>query len=239
MAVIATVADEAPTEDDVVAAFDELAARLRSTPAVTATDVVTYTYGRLGFVGDTVDYYSPDNSLIHRVLRRRRGIPLTLAAVAVEIGRRVGVELTVVGLPGHVLLGRGDGTDRWYDPYAGGAELDHEGCRALFARFHDISAFDQSMLDPLDRAAFATRMLNNLKAAHHRRGDIGRLARVLELTVALPTAGVTEHREHAAVLTALGRYDQAADSHDRLAVLDQSQANRHRGTARRLRAHRN
>ena len=243
MAVIASIAPRPPVEGDVVTAFDELAIRFGASPATPtrprSSDVITYAFGRLGFMGDTADYYSPDNSFIHRVLVRRRGIPLTLAAVASEIGRRVDVDLSVVGLPGHVLLGDGAEPTRWFDPFGGGAVLDRRRCVELFSRFHPVEAFDDAMLDPIAPAMFAARMLNNLKLVYHRRGDVAQVARVLELGVALPTSGVGERREYAAVLTALGRYDQAAEQQDALAVIDSERASEYLAGARRLRAHRN
>ncbi|MEL7156049.1 MAG: transglutaminase-like domain-containing protein [Actinomycetota bacterium] len=243
MAVVASIAPEPPSEDEVVAGFDELAIRLGAMPnpepKLTAAQVVTYAYGKLGFVGDTANYYDPANSFIHRVLRRRRGIPLTLAAVATEIGRRVNVELSIVGLPGHVILGDGPEPERWFDPFAAGAELDEERCRSLFARFHPIEAFDRSMLRPIDAVAIATRMLGNLKLVYRKAGDLSQMVKVLELAVALPTSGVTERYELAAVLSALGRYDQAAEQRELLVGLDPEKASEHLTAARIQRARRN
>ena len=245
MAVVASVAPGPPDEADVVGAFDNLAASLDPTAggagggAGPTAAVVTHTFGTLGFAGNTADYYHPNNSFIHWVLRHRRGIPLTLAAVASEIGRRHGVELSIVGLPGHVILGDGPTPSRWFDPFAGGAELDLEGCRRLFAQFHDLEAFDQSMLAPIEPTAITTRMLTNLKLVYRQQGDIGQLARVLDLAVAVPGSALTERYELAAVLTGLGRTELAADQHELLITLDPARAEDHRRAVHRLRARRN
>jgi len=42
-------------------------------------------FRELGLRGDTDTYYDPANSLLHRVLQRRRGIPITLAVVTMEV----------------------------------------------------------------------------------------------------------------------------------------------------------
>src|SRR3712207_3216914 len=58
-----------------------------------------------GFVGDRERYDHPDNSMLDLVLRRRRGLPIVLSVVYVEVGRRAGIALSGVGLPGHFVVG--------------------------------------------------------------------------------------------------------------------------------------
>ena len=237
MAVIASVAPDPPDEDDIVAEFDRLAEGVAADPSPEA--VLSYVHGELGFVGNVANYYSPSNSLVHRVLRDRRGIPLTLAAVGVEIGRRVDVELTIVGLPGHVVIGDGRQPRRWFDPFAGGAELDVEASRRLFSRFHPVESFSLDVLQPIGPTATTIRMLNNLKVCYRNLGDLSQLAKVLSLAVVVPAAPVSERHELAMVLAALGRDEQAARQHDRLAELDPERADAHRLAASRHRARRN
>ncbi len=242
MAVVASVAPDAPGEDEVVAAFDALAAELpaaRGPGPLGAEGVLTHVYGELGFVGNTADYYSPDNSLVHRVLATRRGIPLTLGMIGVEIARRVGVELSVVGLPGHVIVGDGPEPSRWFDPFGGGAELDLEGCRQLFGRFSPIESFDVAMTAPISPLAATARMLGNLKLCYRNGGNLAQMARVLELSAELPGAPVTERLELAGALAALGRDEQAARQRDLLARLDPARAQAHQAAAIRHRARQN
>ena len=61
-------------------------------------------YDRLGFRGDVDDYHQPANSYLDEVLRRRQGMPITLAVVLLALGRRIGVELVPIGAPGHFLV---------------------------------------------------------------------------------------------------------------------------------------
>lgn len=244
MATVASVAPDPPDEAEVVAQFDQLAQQLTDDLAAAKRDrttetVLGYVYGQLGFVGNATDYYNPDNSLVHRVLKRRRGLPLTLAMVGSEIARRVGVELSIVGLPGHVLLGDGPEPARWFDPFAGGAELDLEGCRALFGRFHPVESFTPAMADPIDAVISTIRMLGNLKLSYRNLGDLSQLVKVLELSCALPGSPVTERLELAGALAALGRDDQAAEQRRLLIELDPARADAHRAAAARHQARRN
>ena len=223
-----------PSEESVVTALDDIAEACPDGADTAA--VLRHVFGTEGFTGDRIDYHDPANSLIHRVLERRRGIPLSLAAVAAEVARRRQRDLRPVGLPGHVLLGEGPDPDRWYDPFGGGATLDVDGCRTLFGRFHPIEAFQPSMLAPMRPEAVAIRTLTNLRVAWMRRGEASHLIPVLELRANMASADLGDRLELARLLAALGRNDRAAAEFDRLAELDPRDAERHRARALALRA---
>lgn len=58
----------------------------------------------LGFAGNSKDYYNPDNSVIHRVLETRRGIPISLGVIYLLVGRRINLPVFGVGAPAHFLV---------------------------------------------------------------------------------------------------------------------------------------
>lgn len=235
LAVVASVdPDGPPPEASVVTALDSVAEGCPD--GADAATVLRHVFGTEGFSGDRTDYYDPANSLLHRVLERRRGIPLSLAAVTAEVARRRGGDLRPVGLPGHVLLGEGSEPDRWYDPFAGGAPLDIDACRTLFRRFHPVEAFQPTMLTPMPPEAVAIRTLNNLKVAWIKRGEASRVIPVLELRANMSSADPEDRLELARLLEALGRNERAAAEFDRLAELDPQRSERHRARARALRA---
>ncbi|MEL6982621.1 MAG: transglutaminase-like domain-containing protein [Actinomycetota bacterium] len=235
LAVVASVdPEQPPAEDEVVDHLDELSQGCSADDS--AAGVLAHLFGPAGFAANRSDYYDPSNSLIHRVLERRRGIPLSLAAVAVEVGRRHGIELHPVGLPGHVLLGRAGGSGPWYDPFAGGVELDEDGCAGILAAIDPTVRFDRRMLAPMSPAAVAVRTLNNLRVAYASKGMADRLVPVLELRANLPTGTIPDRVELARLLAGLGRVEQAAGEFERLAELDGESADNHRSRARSLRA---
>src|SRR5437868_6754996 len=88
-------------------------------------------FRELRFRGDARNYYDPENSFLHRVMARRLGIPITLSVLTIEVGRRAGIALDPVGMPGHFLVGI-PGEDAWLDAFAGGELLDLAGCEAPF-----------------------------------------------------------------------------------------------------------
>ena len=239
LAVLATVHQhESPSEDAIVAAFDDLAKTLVLAEP-TAASLLAEVYGSLGFVGDEGNYYDPSNSLIHLVLERRRGIPLTLASVAAELARRVGIDLRPIGMPGHVLLGEGPEPDTWYDPFRGGMQLGYDDCRELYARFHAVEAFNPDMLRALPAEGVAVRTLNNLRVAYARRGELAKTIPVLELRADMTEASFSDRLDLANLLAHFGRFPQAAKQYERLADQDQSQHELYLARAAACRAHSN
>ena len=82
-----------------------------------------------GFAGDRTDYFDPRNSYLNHVLDRRLGIPITLSLVLIEVGRRLGLDMEGVGLPGHFITGvRIGGEHVLLDPFNRGALLTVETC---------------------------------------------------------------------------------------------------------------
>jgi regulator of sirC expression with transglutaminase-like and TPR domain len=181
----------------------------------TLTGVRRHLFGDLGFAGDEVDYYDPRNSYLDTVLDRRVGIPITLSVVLMEVGRRLGVPLAGVSMPGHFLVRDKVDPDVFVDPFARGRELDRRGAEL---RFHSIqgpgAVFDPAFLEPVGRRAIIARMLANLETAATMRSDRFTLSWVLGLRAALPDAAEADRRKFASVLAATGRFVEAAEVFD-------------------------
>lgn len=172
----------------------------------------------LGFAGNAADYYDPRNSFLDQVVARRVGLPITLAVVMLEVGRRIGVPLDGVSMPGHFLVRDKVDPTVFVDPFARGAVLDERGCRLRFHQVHGPDAeFDPSFLDPVGKLAIIGRVLANLETIATVEGDREMLSWVLTLRAAMPDAGTAEHRKLASVLASSGRYDEAADVLEQLA----------------------
>jgi regulator of sirC expression with transglutaminase-like and TPR domain len=170
----------------------------------------------LGFSGNATRYYDPSNSFLDQVVRRRRGLPITLSVLGMEVGRRAGLRLEGVGLPGHFLLRHGP--DSYVDPFDGGRELDRTGCVERFREVNGPRAtFLPSYLDPVGPLSILARMLNNLKSVYAGRGEIAALSWVFDLRSALPQSSPLERREWAQVLGLTGRFLEAAQLMEALA----------------------
>jgi regulator of sirC expression with transglutaminase-like and TPR domain len=107
------------------------------------------------------------------VLTRRRGLPILLSVVYVEVARRAGIPLAGVGLPGHFVVGHfGADPPLLFDPFSGGATVEADVAPVL--------------VRPWRPAEIAMRMLNNLVAAYQRRGDVDAAIRAASMRLALP-----------------------------------------------------
>ena len=127
--------------------------------------------GTHGFAGDTEEYDHPDNSMLDLVLSRRRGLPILLSVVYVEVARRARIPLAGVGLPGHFVVGHaGSRPPLLLDPFNGGVAIDVGDTPLPWTSAHDI----------------AMRMLNNLVGSFHRRGDLTAAIHAAELRLQLP-----------------------------------------------------
>lgn len=169
----------------VMADLDQLAA---DCPTPTRDGVMQHLFTSGRFVGDRSDYHGWRNSCLDHVLTRRRGMPITLAVVGVEVARRVGVQLAGVGMPGHFLVG--DPTDPgWFaDPFHGRTGLQPSDCRELMVSM-GMSRWSERFLQTIPPRLVAARMLNNLKLSLERQRDEVRLAVVMQARQAMPELG--------------------------------------------------
>ena len=142
---------------------------------------------RHGYRGKRRDYDHPDNSMLDLVLERRRGLPILLSVVWIEVARRAGIRLSGVGLPGHYVAGHfGADPPLLVDPFAAGVRLGDRLPRAIARTWSHHET--------------AMRMLNNLVGSYTVRGDVGRAIRAAEMRLLLPV----EVAARAALETELG-----------------------------------
>lgn len=169
------------------------------------------------FVGDEVDYHHPDNSFLDRVLARRRGLPILLGVVTIEVGERAGIQLLPIGMPGHFLLRDSDDRELFVDPFGGGGRLDRAACEQLFHRLHPGQSFEASYLDPVDRHAVVARVLTNLVHTYLQRGPLDSLAWAASLRAEV--LGGEAWRMAARSHERIGAWEAAADAWSALAAV--------------------
>lgn len=163
--------------------FDRIAERL-STELESARSPrqVAESLGRVlgdeeAFSGNAEDYYDPGNSYIDDVLDRRVGIPISLSAIYMIVGRRAGLVMRGVGMPCHFLVQLEHGDDAFYlDPFGGGRILSRETCRAMLAGFRQ--SWREDYLRPVSDRDMLRRMMANLIHIYQRDKDQVRLDRL-------------------------------------------------------------
>lgn len=164
-------------------------ARANSGPG-RARAISDHLFDRLGFCGNTDDYYDPRNSFLTDVLDRRMGIPISLSVVYLEVARRVGVLAQGVNFPGHFLV-RVAIEDAWLflDPFSGGRTLTPVDLEALLRKTTTPDAvLEPSVIAAATKRQIVARMLVNLAGIYGRNGDLPRSLDVLERLAILEPA---------------------------------------------------
>lgn len=172
-----------------------------------------YLFHDMGFRGNQQDYYDARNSYLNEVLDRRTGIPITLSAVAMAVGRRAGLDVFGVGLPGHfVAKASAAGEEVLFDPFHGGRLLTPEKCRHLVEKVTGLSfEVNDEALRAVPLGVIVLRMLNNLKGVYLRNGDYPRAARVIERLRQLSPNDPLQRRDLGATLLQAGQAGRAID----------------------------
>jgi len=121
-------------------------------------------FTELGFEGDRETYDAPENALLPQVLERRRGLPITLSILWVDLARRLGFDAVGVGLPGHFIAGiRTDLGLLCFDPFHGGRPVGEErGSELVSAATGGKIAFHPTMLSPTPDRQTLARLVRNL-----------------------------------------------------------------------------
>ena len=238
--------DEYPELDvqQVLSDVDHLAARLarRVAEGAGAVDRLRALnqlfFADLGFGGNVNDYYNPDNSYLHRVLHTRRGIPISLAVLWLELAQGLGLDVQGIGFPGHFLVQVTLDEGRVViDPFTG-QSLGRGELRERIEEFHPQLPYTPSSdlplalyLRPTSPRQILARMLRNLQDIHRTQEDWQRFVPVQDRLIALLPDAWTEYRDRGLALAELGErararadlslyLQEAGDTSDREAMAD-------------------
>ncbi len=214
---IARIAYPDMDESFYLAQIETMAVRLKARIAgstdirLAAGEMTRLLFEEEGFRGNNKDYYDPDNSFLNCVLDRRTGIPITLSLLLMEVGRRAGLTVRGIGMPGHFIAGLyGEEGRILIDAFYRGAILDEDECRRRIA--HHYGGWDvlsANILDPVRPKEMLARLLRNLKGIYRRTGDDMRLFQVLEWIISLNPETAVEYKERGLLYENLGAFDRA------------------------------
>ncbi len=163
------------------------------------------------FQGDADSYDDPENSSVARVVARKRGMPITLSILVIEVGRRAGMRLSGVGLPGHFVVGGPDlPSGRFLDPFEGGKLCDTEDlARRVGSIFGTPVELPPEVFAPDSTRAILTRVLFNLRRSYERREMVEEALAALECAEALEPGESSYLRERGLLLLKTGRSEEA------------------------------
>lgn len=223
-AAVSLAQDEYPEVDlqTVLSEVDQLQARVRRRIAADTGPVQKlrilnqFFFQDLGFAGNVNDYYDPDNSFIHIVLHTRRGIPITLAVLWMELAQGLGLSVRGVGFPGHFLIKVNLPMGQVVIDPMDGKSLSREELSERLEPYRRNSGLIDELETPLGlylqtapSRDIIARMLRNLKEIHKSQGDWARLLAVQERLVVLLPEAWTEYRDRGLAHAELGHTEQA------------------------------
>lgn len=173
--------------------------------------LVHFLFDDLGFRGNADDYGNARNSFLDQVLDRKLGIPITLSLLAIEVGRRAGLELEGVGYPGHFLVRWTDqgGSQTYLDPFHGGGVVERDDLAVALVQRGFQPAHTDQLLAAVTKRQLLSRMLTNLKINFALREQAAECAQAIELLLLLSPWDLGEHRDRGLLALTLGRPDTA------------------------------
>ncbi len=123
-----------------------------------------------GFSGNREEYYEPDNSYINRVIETRQGIPISLSALFVFVGKRLELPVVGVGMPGHFLVKlEGETPAQFVDCFNGGTILSTEDCEQFITA--SGMDYDPRFLEKSSTPTMLARMLRNLLSIYDQESN--------------------------------------------------------------------
>jgi regulator of sirC expression with transglutaminase-like and TPR domain len=223
---------------DVGAQLDRLDTLARRVHGADVESVCRFLFDEFGLRGDRDHYDDPLNSFLDRVLDRGRGIPISLSVLLIEVGRRCGVRLEAVGMPGHFLVRDPSKPRQLIDAFDQARRLSYGDCERLLRTTTASARLTSDMLATTGPRAVLARMLANLDASFARRNDLESLGWTSMLRMSIPGTSAADRLQLAGRLAALGRFHQAADVLEALAgaANDAAERDRLRRDANALRA---
>jgi regulator of sirC expression with transglutaminase-like and TPR domain len=206
----------------VLSDVDQLQARLGRRTAADAPPVQKlrtlnqFFFQELGFAGNVNNYYDPDNSFIHILLHTRRGIPITLALLWMELAQGLGLSVRGIGFPGHFLVKVNLPMGQVVIDPMDGKSLSREALSERLEPYRKRSGLVDEIETPLglylqtaQPRDIIARMLHNLKEIHKSRSDWERLLAVQERLVVLMPETWSEYRDRGLAHAQLGHTEQA------------------------------
>jgi regulator of sirC expression with transglutaminase-like and TPR domain len=167
-----------------------------------------------GLRGNREDYYDPRNSFLNDVLDRGLGIPISLALIYMEVGRRLGFPLFGVGMPGHFLLKHYDidGRETLVDCFSGGGILSTKDCqRCLDEIYSGQMTLRPEFLFAVSRRQILTRILNNLKTIHLSTRNFRKALPLVDLVLVIYPRSPEDVKQRALLRYSLDQMSGAAE----------------------------
>ena len=167
-----------------------------------------YLFDELGFRGAEEDYYDPGNSFLNVVFDKKTGIPITISIIYAEIAKNIGLDLQIVGFPGHVIVKYKN--EIILDPFYRGRLLTIDNLEEILDRnFGDGVEFIPEYLNEATTEQLLTRLLRNLKNAYTQSYAYDKAMKCTDMILGMQPESPEEIRDKGILEERLLRYDKA------------------------------
>ncbi len=178
-----------------------------------------YLFQEQGFVGEVDNFYDPRNNFLNDVLERRRGIPLSLSLLYMEVGQRLGLPLQGISFPGHFLVRLPMEVGHIVlDPFSGGTSLSKDDLVFRLLRRYDLGDERDELLSrimlPASDREILLRMLNNLKNSYIHDRDYLRALQSSDYIISIKSEDADEIRDRALLFDKLECPRSAAELYE-------------------------
>ncbi len=166
------------------------------------------------FRGNYEDFTNPANSYLNRVIDTRRGIPISVCVIWLDVAAQLEWPISGVNLPGHFIVRYdGVGEEFFFDPFNEGRELAHADCERIVKAVCGADAvLSEEHLAPVDARSALARMLGNLYATYSKAEDWPRTIPILKRFAALKPNDAMIIAELGRIQTVVGSLRDAAES---------------------------
>ena len=167
-----------------------------------------YLFDELGFDGAEEDYYDPGNSFLNVVLDKKTGIPITLSIIYAEVAKSIGLNLQIIGFPGHVIVKYKE--EIILDPFYSGRLLTIEDLEEILTRnFGEVDVLVPEYLNEATTDQLLTRLLRNLKNAYTQSYAYNNAMKCTDMILGMQPESPEEIRDKGILEERLLRYDKA------------------------------
>lgn len=210
---------------------DQLAEQIRTKFPENSSDherikiLVQQLFHEMRFHGSSLDYHHRSNSYINEVMDDREGLPITLSVLFIELAKRLDIEVSGLGLPGHFLAmykpSNNQITKTKDDSLSDGSEseiiIDAFGGKIIDRnKAADISGFalEDLSFEPYPKKDIIKRMLRNLLQSAEKEEDSVSQIRYLDTLLAISPEDRYSRAKRAMLTYILGNFDRSLSDID-------------------------
>jgi regulator of sirC expression with transglutaminase-like and TPR domain len=165
-------------------------------------------FENLGFSGDDDDYYNPKNNFLNEVIDKKIGLPITISILYVEIAKFIGLDLKIVGFPGHILVKYNE--EMILDPFYDGRLLDVDDLQDILnANFGGELEFLPEFLDEVKPEQILVRLARNLKNSYVQSFVYEKALRCVNMVLSIEPESSEDIRDKGIIEERLQNYEIA------------------------------